>query len=135
MARTPAGEALAWSVDVDTDMGVVADVTDLDELLGPLLENAATWATSRVRVRARRDHGDIVLDIDDDGPGIPPHQRGVALRRGGRLGDRRSRRGTGLGLAIAGDVAAAYGGRLALADSDLGGLRVRVTLPAVVRGP
>lgn len=59
----------------------------------------------------------------------PSHQRHAALARGGRIDLDPARRGTGLGLAIASDIAAAYGGDIALGASDLGGLLVRVTLP------
>jgi signal transduction histidine kinase len=135
MARTPGGEALAWTLDIPDAPHVATDEADLDELLGSLLENAAKWATSRVHVRATRENGRIVLDIEDDGPGIPPHQRRAALARGGRIGDDPARRGTGLGLAIASDIATAYGGTIALEDSTFGGLRVRVTVPAPVPPP
>ena len=66
--------------------------------------------------------------IDDDGPGLAPERRAEALRRGRRLDE--SKPGSGLGLAIAKDLAEAYGGRLELADSPLGGLRAILLLPA-----
>jgi signal transduction histidine kinase len=129
LARTPQGEDLAWTIDIPTHMSVKVDEGDLDELLGSLLENARGWSTSRVRLQARIEPLCPILVIEDDGPGIPPHQRNAALARGGRIAFDPTRRGTGLGLAIARDIAAAYGGEVVLAESDLGGLKVRVTLP------
>jgi signal transduction histidine kinase len=128
LARTRRGEELTWHVEAPDGLCVHLDEGDLNELLGALLENAAKWATRQVRVLATRDGSTIVLDIEDDGPGIPPQHRRAALTRGVRLDPTRS--GTGLGLAIASDLVAAYRGELSLEDGRLGGLRVRVTLPA-----
>jgi signal transduction histidine kinase len=69
----------------------------------------------------------LVLEIDDDGPGLAPDERRRALERGGRLDE--SAPGSGLGLSIVSDLVRAYGGALDLGDSPSGGLRARVTLP------
>lgn len=128
LARTPRGEDLAWRLEMPDGLRVHADPGDLHELLGALLENAAKWAAGQVRIVAAQDGARAVIEIEDDGPGIPPQHRRAALTRGVRLDPTRS--GTGLGLAIASDIVAAYRGELGLEDSVLGGLRVRVTLPA-----
>ncbi len=102
---------------------------DLQELLGNLLDNACQWATSAVALTGQRLPNDrLALCVDDDGPGIAPEAREQALARGGRLDERKP--GSGLGLAIAQDLARRYEGTLTLEDSPLGGLRVRVELPA-----
>ncbi|RVT99315.1 HAMP domain-containing histidine kinase [Rhodovarius crocodyli] len=128
MARTPRGEALRWSSEVPAGLVLAAEPEDVTELLGCLLDNAAKWARGQVVLRASAAEGHVTLLIEDDGPGIPPQERRAALTRGGRLDPAQS--GTGLGLAIAGDIAAAYGGTLGLEESSLGGLGVRVVLPA-----
>ena len=67
--------------------------------------------------------------VEDDGPGIPPEQRGDLFTRGARL-DTTGKPGTGLGLAIVRDVAEIYGGSVELEESaDLGGLLARLRLP------
>ncbi len=74
---------------------------------------------------------DLVLEIDDDGPGIPKDQREQALRpftKGKQEGAGRYG-GIGLGLSIASDILAMHQGRLELDESMLGGLRVRLRLP------
>lgn len=127
LGRSPAGERLSWQVAVPDDLLLIADEGDLLELLGLLLENASKWAASRVRISAWPDGDEVLLCIEDDGPGIAPQDRRAALTRGVRLDASVS--GTGLGLAIAQDIVAAYGGTLRLGASDAGGLSVTIRLP------
>ena len=90
------------------------------EIAGPLLENAARYATSQVRVT-----GDAAtLVIEDNGPGMSETDAEAALARGKRLDE--SGGGHGLGLAIADELTRALGGALMLTRSPLGGLRVEV---------
>ncbi len=113
------GDAMPPPVAVDPDV--------LHELLGNLLDNAFRWARHRVVVTLTTDGTALQLDIDDDGPGIPPERRTEALQRGRRLDE--TQPGSGLGLAIADELVRLGGGELALGDGPLGGLRVRVRLP------
>jgi len=69
------------------------------------------------------------VTVEDDGPGLPPERRGEVLQRGARLDE--SAPGSGLGLSIVEELAKAYGGSVALADSALGGLKVDLILPRV----
>ena len=92
--------------------------------------NAARYAAHvSVRVGQRGDAVEIL--IDDDGPGIPPEKRDDVFRAFFRIESSRNREtgGVGLGLTIARDVARSHGGDIELADSPLGGLRVRLALP------
>lgn len=100
---------------------------DLHEVLGNLLDNAARHARHRVQLSLAAEDGGLALRVDDDGPGIAPEARALALQRGARLDE--SRRGSGLGLAIVADLIEVYGGRFALEDGPLGGLRARLWLP------
>lgn len=101
---------------------------DLQEILGNLIDNACLWARSRVTVRAQLDGARLVVEIEDDGPGIAPSQRQAVLERGVRLDE--STPGSGLGLAIVSDLLALYGGSLALEPGLSCGLRARIELPA-----
>ena len=102
---------------------------DLQEILGNLLENACKWCERRVRVSAGPTGlGQMILVIEDDGPGLPEDQREAVLKRGARLDE--DAPGSGLGLAIVEDLTRAYGGRLTLAASDMGGLKALLELPA-----
>ena len=73
----------------------------------------------------------IEIMLDDNGPGIPPEQREFAMQPFKRLDPSRNldAGGAGLGLSIVQDIVLRHGGTMALEDSPLGGLRVRIELP------
>ena len=109
------------------EVEVAVDPHDLQELVGNLLENAVKWAVSRVELSIAETANEVLLCVDDDGPGIPDHARPRAVDRGTQL-DQRSQ-GSGLGLAIVRDIAALYRIDFQLGDSGAGGLRAVLTLP------
>lgn len=95
-----------------------------------LVENANRYA-EHISIRAGvRDDG-VEIVIDDDGPGIPEEQREEVFRPFYRLETSRNpgTGGVGLGLSIAQDSVRTHGGEIALEDSPMGGLRVRIRLP------
>lgn len=108
---------------------VPRDREDMLELLGNLLDNACKWARSRVELTIEQTRDGFVLLVDDDGPGIPAAQREQVINRGVRLDERAE--GHGLGLGIVSDILTAWRGAWSLEESPLGGLRVRIALPAV----
>ncbi len=117
-------------IDGDSKAEVRVERQDLDEMLGNLIENAAKYGGGRVFVTVRRKGRWVHVEVEDDGPGIPAAQRAELFVRGKRL-DTTGKPGTGLGLAIVRDVAEIYGGKITLEESeDLGGLNVRLSLPA-----
>ena len=102
---------------------------DLQEILGNLIENAAKFSRRRVRVSAGGSGlGQMILVVEDDGAGLPADQRDTVMQRGARLDE--TAPGSGLGLSIVDDLTRAYGGRLMLSDSDMGGLKAVLELPA-----
>ncbi|RZJ04539.1 MAG: sensor histidine kinase [Brevundimonas sp.] len=110
-------------------LGFRGERQDLQEILGNLMENACKWAKRRVRVSAGPTGlGQMVLVVEDDGPGLPEDQRDAALERGARMDE--TTPGSGLGLSIVVELTRAYGGKITLADSEMGGLRVVLELPA-----
>lgn len=104
------------------------DREDILELLGNLLDNACKWASTRAELTITRHAGNILITLDDDGPGIDSGKRDEVLSRGARLDEQVS--GHGLGLGIVRDIVDHLDGALALTESPLGGLRVAITLPA-----
>jgi signal transduction histidine kinase len=129
LRRTPFGERLDWSVQSPMPALAALMPGDLLELLGNLLENAAHWAKTRVEIQVESGHP-IRVCVSDDGPGVPASEWHRLGERGLRL-DQRTQ-GSGLGLAIVRDVIDAYGGELTFAKAAIGGLEVRISLPALL---
>lgn len=120
-------------IDCSVPKGAVLamDREDLDEILGNLLDNACRHALGRVLLTARPDGQQMIVDVEDDGPGIDHDQVPLALRAGSRLDE--SGKGYGFGLAIVQELIELYGGALSLERALLGGLRVEMSLPCVVQ--
>ncbi|MGJ4926316.1 sensor histidine kinase [Bradyrhizobium sp. HKCCYLS2038] len=130
LGRTPAAAHVSFDGEVPAGLSVAMDRTDLAEVLGNLLENAARHATSTVRIVARAAPPSVT--VEDDGPGIPDTQIGRVLERGGRLDEQGP--GSGLGLAIVQDVLEAYGWKLQIGRSELGGAKITIA-PALMPAP
>ena len=129
LQRLYAGRALSIRIGVPASHAVRVQREDLDEMLGNLLDNGCKWAKSLVTIASRMEGPSIVIDVDDDGPGLPAAQREPVLRRGVRADE--ASPGSGLGLAIVRDLAELYGGSIELGQSSDGGLRATLRLPAV----
>ncbi len=112
-------------------VAIDADRRSLERVVRNLLSNADRHAGTRIEVGldVTATHG--VLQVDDDGPGIPVEERERIFERFARLDDARSRDagGSGIGLAIVKEVVEAHGGKVAVTESPLGGARFTVTLP------
>jgi signal transduction histidine kinase len=123
-----AARALTIAIACPPELAFRGAREDLEEIVGNLLDNACKWARREVEVCAERQGERLRLVIEDDGPGLAPEQRAKVIERGRRLDERVP--GSGLGLAIVADIVRLYGGRLALEQATLGGLRVSLDLPA-----
>ncbi|MWJ13231.1 sensor histidine kinase [Clavibacter michiganensis] len=135
-ARTPGTRVVA---DVrGAPPAVRADPDRLAQILDNLLQNAARYASSEVRVEAEgADDGSVRITVADDGPGVPDADRERIFDRLVRLDDGRDRQhgGAGLGLSIARALARAQGGDLVCLPAALGaGARFLLTLPVVDAG-
>jgi signal transduction histidine kinase len=125
----------ATSKRVDTSgvnaVRVQGDADALRRMLRNVAENAVRHASSRVDVTLVERGEEVVLTIDDDGPGIPATERARVLQRFVRLDDARSRDegGSGLGFSIVDEVVRAHGGSMSIEQSPLGGARIVITLP------
>jgi two-component system sensor histidine kinase PhoQ len=128
-----ADKGLGITLDVEEGVVFVGDPGDLTELLGNLLDNACKWAAQTVRLRARNVSGtsgardQLLVEVEDDGPGIAEAQRAKVLERGVRADSLVP--GQGIGLAIVREmVEEVYGGSIEIGDSELGGALVRLTI-------
>jgi signal transduction histidine kinase len=112
---------------------VRGDAHQLAQVLRNLTDNAARHATSTVRLRVTSDPsvGAAVVEVSDDGPGVPAADRVRIFERFVRLDDSRQRAsgGTGLGLAIVREVVAAHGGTVTVTEAAGGGAVFVVRLP------
>ncbi|MEM1045835.1 MAG: ATP-binding protein [Pseudomonadota bacterium] len=95
-----------------------------------LIVNACRYG-DLVIITASHENGWLTVNVDDDGPGIPPEKREIVFRAFVRLDQSRNQddAGTGLGLAIARDIARTHGGDVELTDAPLGGLRASLRIP------
>jgi signal transduction histidine kinase len=102
---------------------VTGDRHQLARVLRNLTDNAARYAATCVELRLSSHNGEAVLEIVDDGPGIPPEERERVFDRFVRLDASRERSagGAGLGLAIARELARAHGGDLVAVNARRGG--------------
>ena len=126
--RTPLGSDRQWHVNVPAGITVRIAANDLADLLGNLLDNAAKWAKEKIHVDALDiENSQIVLCIEDDGPGVPNSALAQLGARGLRLDEQAP--GNGLGLAITREIIDAYGGTLEFETGTHGGLQVRIGLP------
>lgn len=103
---------------------------ELTRLVRNLLENAEHHAESRVRIRLSAEGREIILVVEDDGPGVAPAERERIFQRFTRLDEARSRHngGTGLGLAIVKEITERHGGAVCVEDAAPGA-RFAVRLP------
>jgi signal transduction histidine kinase len=110
---------------------IQGDADALRRMFRNVGENAARHASQRVDIRLVERGSEVVLTVDDDGPGIPAAERDKVLRRFVRLDEARSRDegGSGLGLSIVDEVVRAHGGTVSIEQSPLGGARIQITLP------
>ncbi len=121
------GELAAGRIDADPEM--------IGRVVRNLVENARRHAGAEgtVRVSSTAAGGRLRVDVDDDGPGIPPAERERVFDRFHRSDTARARAsgGAGLGLAIARGIVEAHGGTIRAEDSPLGGARVSFELPGL----
>ncbi|GHA32922.1 two-component sensor histidine kinase [Streptomyces tauricus] len=135
LVRTEAGKRAGDRVDVSVDAEAVevsGSRGQLARVLGNLLDNAQRHTRSSVAVRVRRVGDWAVLEVADDGEGVPAGERERVFERFVRLDEARARDdgGAGLGLAIARDVAVRHGGTLGVREAAGGGALFELRLPA-----
>jgi two-component system osmolarity sensor histidine kinase EnvZ len=121
----------ATSLDIVGDPVVTVRPDAFRRLFFNLVANAARHG-EQIAISANHETRWLVVNVEDDGPGIPPSLREEVFKPFVRLDEARNQDegGSGLGLAIARDIARSHGGDITLGDSPLGGLRASVRLPA-----
>ena len=136
LVEAVADEMAETGLDVRAEPGrpvvIDGDPLALRRLVANLIDNAVKFgARARTRVYADGEGALAIVEIDDDGPGVPEHQRQQVFEPFHRGEPSRSREtgGAGLGLAVVRSIARAHGGDADLGNRVEGGLRACVRLP------
>jgi signal transduction histidine kinase len=119
-----------------TSAPVAVPAAYLERIVANLVDNARRFAAARVEVVVQRRDDTAVLQVRDDGPGVPEAARNRIFERFVRLDEARDREhgGFGLGLAIVADLCHAYGGTIEVADGNPGAV-FSVTFPLASTPP
>jgi len=131
LAKVYAERALDLHCFIEKNTMFHGDEGDLFEILGNLSDNACKWAYRQVIVRAwSAEHdgrAELVVEVEDDGPGIPVEKAPLLLNRGQRADPAVA--GHGIGLAVVRDlVEEVYYGKLEISRGTLGGALMRARL-------
>jgi signal transduction histidine kinase len=134
LEATPLMGQRMLTVENDRPLPLEGSADELHRMVLNLLENAArhTPPDAQIELTLRRDGGDAIVEVGDDGPGIPPEMRTQVFERfvrGEGPADTARGTGTGLGLAIVSAVTASHGGIVEALESHLGGALFRVRIP------
>ena len=135
--------AAAKKINIFTDFGedalppIMLDYDKITEAVYNIADNSINYSPpgSYVRISVTADSQNAVINIEDNGPGIPEEERDRIFERFYRLDDSRARDtgGTGLGLAIAKEAVQMHGGTIEVKNAVSGGSVFIITLPVEVK--
>jgi two-component system sensor histidine kinase GlrK len=115
------------------DVTLVADRGKIRLILENLVSNAVKYSPKggTIHLRARATGAQLVLDVADNGPGIPPEERGHVFEAfyTGRAARTTAVKGTGIGLSVVLEFVAAHGGSVQIVDGEFPGAHFRITMP------
>ncbi len=129
-AAVEAGHSLTFTHEDKARFEVLGDRGLLGQVLANLIENAIrhTQSDARITLSLTREDGRSVVSVSDNGPGVPPDERELVLRRLYRRDQSRSTPGAGLGLSLVSSIATLHGAAVELED-NAPGLRVVLRFP------
>ena len=95
-----------------------------------LIDNGLSYG-KKVEITTEKTNTDVIIFVDDDGPGIPEKEYQNVMKPFYRIDESRgqNKSGVGLGLSIANDIIRSHGGSISLEKSPMKGLRVKISLP------
>tara|TARA_Y100001970_G_scaffold293902_1_gene444429 strand:- start:2758 stop:4071 length:1314 start_codon:yes stop_codon:yes gene_type:complete len=102
----------------------------IQRCLNNLIENSTKFA-NKIEITFQKLKSNILIFIEDDGPGIPIQERENVFKPFYKIDKSRSQKSSsvGLGLSISTDIIRSHGGKIELGDSKFGGLKVLISLP------
>ncbi len=120
------------SVDIAEDLPLLhLDAVLFERVLVNLLENAAKYTPdgTPISITARAGSGQVVINVEDGGPGLPPGKEASIFEKFERGNKESATPGVGLGLAICRAIVQAHGGAITGSNREEGGARFTITLP------
>ena len=125
------GSRLVLKAPPQPPLQLRCSAAELAQMVGELITNAIKYAPgAAITVDTRPLGGSVVVEVSDDGPGLPPEELAAAATRFWRSPRHADIRGTGLGMTIVDRLAGANGGRLTLRGRDPHGLLALLEFPA-----
>jgi len=123
---------LSFSNDISQSSKFFGDENDLLEILGNLCDNACKYGNSSVQIKinATSPADSILLQVIDDGNGIPEDLKQTVFERGKRLDEKNE--GQGIGLFVVKDIVTSYKGKIDIFTNEKGQNTVQVQLPGVL---
>ena len=118
------------SVNFEDNIEINMRKNSIKRCLVNLIDNSLSYG-KKVEILTKKTINDVIIFIDDDGPGIPDNEYDNVLKPFYRIDKSRgqNKSGVGLGLSISNDIIRSHGGNISLEKSPLNGLRVKISLP------
>jgi len=118
------------NTDIENNFEINIRQNSMKRCLTNLIDNSLSYG-NKVKIFTKKSIKDVIIFVDDDGPGIPEEEYENVLKPFYRIDKSRgqNKSGVGLGLSIANDIIHSHGGNISLAKSPLNGLRVKISLP------
>ncbi len=118
------------NVNLEENLKISMRLNSFKRCLINLIDNGLSYG-KKIEIFAKKTVNNIIILIDDNGPGIPEKEYQNVMKPFYRIDKSRgqNKSGVGLGLSIANDIIRSHGGNISLEKSPLNGLRVKISLP------
>ena len=118
------------NINLEENLTINMRLNSFKRCLMNLIDNGLSYG-KKVEIFTKKSLSNIIIFVDDDGPGIPEKEHQNVMKPFYRIDKSRgqNKTGVGLGLSIANDIIRAHGGSISLEKSALNGLRVKISLP------
>ena len=118
------------NINLEENLKINMRLNSFKRCIMNLIDNGLSYG-KKVEIVSKKTLNNIIIFVDDDGPGIPEKEHQNVMKPFYRIDKSRgqNKAGVGLGLSIASDIIRSHGGNISLEKSPLNGLRVKVSLP------
>tara|TARA_Y100000590_G_scaffold232860_1_gene262298 strand:+ start:25 stop:1344 length:1320 start_codon:yes stop_codon:yes gene_type:complete len=118
------------NINLEENLTINMRLNSFKRCLMNLIDNGLSYG-KKVEIFTKKTLSNIIIFVDDDGPGIPEKEHQNVMKPFYRIDKSRgqNKAGVGLGLSIANDIIRSHGGNISLEKSPLDGLRVKISLP------